>query len=278
MVCNLKNNCDVDIFIYSHKLFTPLVNDHVYKVLTDCKERIDTDLEVFRDYTGDNISDKNLMYNEYTGFYWLWKNYPLKKYVGLNHYRRYYVDDKQKILEGDSMPIINEVFKNHEIVLNEKFPLILSSGYALNNRDWYAYWHNVEDFDFIGEIIKDKYSKYYDGFIKMSEVKYIYPSNLFIMNKDMFIEYCEFIFSLLMDFRKERGFFTTEDCIKYVENNKEKYLNKASSYYDVTMQSRIVGYLSERVLLAFLLSKRKDGTTIEDKAKFFKWKVFNNFK
>lgn len=274
MIDNLKRNPDVDIFIYSHKDFTPLVSDHVFKVLTNCKTPINTDLEVFRDYTGDNISDKNLMYNEYTGFYWLWKNYPLKKYIGLNHYRRYYLDDNNNVMQGENMPIIGDIFKKHDIILNEKYPLMLSRGYAFNNRDWYAYWHNIEDFDIIGNIIRDKYTKYYDGFIKMSEVKYIYPSNLFIMNKDMFMEYCDFIFSLLMDFRKERGFFTTLDCVKYVENNKEKYIKNYSQYYDVNMQSRIIGYLCERVLLSFLLTKRKDGTTIEDSAKFFKWKVF----
>lgn len=177
-------------------------------------------------------------------------------------------------MQGENMPIIGDIFKKHDIILNEKYPLMLSRGYVFNNRDWYAYWHNIEDFDIIGNIIRDKYTKYYDGFIKMSEVKYIYPSNLFIMNKDMFMEYCDFIFSLLMDFRKERGFFTTLDCVKYVENNKEKYIKEYSQYYDVNMQSRIIGYLCERVLLSFLLTKRKDGTTIEDSAKFFKWKVF----
>ena len=48
--------------------------------------------------------DKNLMFNEYSGFYWLWKNYPLKDYIGMNHYSRYYAC-------LDNLPDINEVFK-----------------------------------------------------------------------------------------------------------------------------------------------------------------------
>ena len=81
---NQKENNNVDIFVYSHKPFTPIVKNHVYKVLTNShaeSKEFNTDLAIYRDYDGDNISDKNLMFNEYSGFYWLWKNYPLKDYV-----------------------------------------------------------------------------------------------------------------------------------------------------------------------------------------------------
>lgn len=42
----------------------------------------------------DNISEKNNSYCELTGVYWAWKNlktiYPHIKYIGINHYRRYF--------------------------------------------------------------------------------------------------------------------------------------------------------------------------------------------
>lgn len=260
-----KNFENVDIFIYSHKPFTPITNNHIFKVLTNShaeSSEFNTDLAIYRDYEGKNISDANLMYNEYTGFFWLKHNYPLKKYIGLNHYRRYYKC-------YNDIPDIDEIFSKHPIILNQ--PLMLTREHNVyNNRDWYALWHNVEDFDLLGDIIKQKYAEYSDGFDAMATTNCICPSNLFIMKQDMFHEYLDFAFSVLLDFKKERGFFTTEDCIKFVENNKDKYIKEnTSEIYDVTYQARIIGYLAERVLATFLLHGGKN--CLFNKAHMFDW-------
>ena len=47
-------------------------------------------LEWYKDNVGDNISDMNSFFNELTVFYWVWKNYPMKEYVGMCSYRRYF--------------------------------------------------------------------------------------------------------------------------------------------------------------------------------------------
>ena len=61
-------NDNVDIFVYTHKPFRQIVSNSIYKVLTCSKDDFSGfTVPVYRDYTGDNISDKNLMYNEYTG-------------------------------------------------------------------------------------------------------------------------------------------------------------------------------------------------------------------
>lgn len=265
----MKKNSNVDIFIYSHIPFHPIQNDHVFKVLTNSHaeaKEFNTDLEIFRDYTGRNISKENLMYNEYAGFYWLWKNYELKDYVGLNHYRRVYNCYNE-------LPDFNEIFKTKKIILNEAINLVGNPGTGrriYNNRDWYAEWHNVEDFDLLGEIIKSNYPQYADGFDKMSKVTFLHPSSLFTMPKDLFIEYCEFIFPCLQDIRDEMGFFTTEDCIAHVEKNKDKYIKDRHELYDVRYQSRIIGYLAERALGSFLMS---GDNSLEDNAEIFKWSM-----
>ena len=46
------------------------------------------------DNSGDNISDKNLVYNEMTSIYWAWKNYNSignPDYIGHFHYRRHFI-------------------------------------------------------------------------------------------------------------------------------------------------------------------------------------------
>ena len=102
------------ICIKGHKDFKPEVSNPVYKVMTlGGKHNIDTKLDVYNDNTLDNISDMNFTYNEYTGIYWLWKNYNVKDYIGFNHYRRFYQF-------MDDVPDLNQYFKEgYDIIINK---------------------------------------------------------------------------------------------------------------------------------------------------------------
>ena len=261
---NQKINSNVDIFVYSHKPFVPMVKNHVYKVLTNSHAEpceFNTDLAIYRDYDGDNISDKNLMYNEYSGFYWLWKNYPLKDYVGMNHYSRYYAC-------LDNVPDIDEIFKTKKIVLND--PVRLNwNGKTYNNRTWYEEWHNVKDFDLLKEIMQDLFPEYMDGWEKMENATYCYNSSMFIMKKEDFLKYCDFIFPVLQEIRIRRGFYENDDCRKWVESHKEDYIRDRHLYYNVEMQSRIVGYLAERAMNAYMMHNGEE--SFENKAFIMKW-------
>ena len=50
-----------------------------------------TQLESYSDGTGNSIADKNAHYSELTGWYWIWKNVADLDFVGLCHYRRYFL-------------------------------------------------------------------------------------------------------------------------------------------------------------------------------------------
>lgn len=256
-----KNNGNLDMFLYSHIPFKPIVTNPAYKVLTCSKDAFDTELKILRDYDGDNISDKNLMYNEYTGFYWVWKNYPLKKYIGLNHYRRIYT-------WLDNIPNMDDMFEFFDIVLNKpvKFKDVLHNDY--DNYTYYSFWHYHKDFELLEEIFREKYPSYMDGFEKMKNADYLYNSSMFIMKKETFYGYCEFIFPLLDEFRKRRGFDTSEDAIKWVEDNKEHYIKPYLPYYTVNMQARIIGYIAERALNAYLMN---GDNSLESRAAIVDW-------
>ena len=283
-----EKNKNVDIFIYSHVPFVPVVENHVYKILTNnhapdeefqlfpneyreipmprpTAETIEGDffmkvpvpnpnghrnLPIYRDYTGDNISENNLMFNEYAGFYWLLHNWDIKDYIGMVHYRRYF-----NFL--DDVPNIEKIFSyGVKIILNSKFYLRYPMGSSIpkSNREFYKIWHNVDDFDLMGKIVKENYPQYADGWDKMANVDYIYPSSLFIMPKELFKEYVSFAIDVMNKFNDARGCHTPEEWIAYIEAHKDEYVRPQHAYYTVKMQARATGYLVERCLAAFLMA------------------------
>lgn len=260
-------NENVDIFIYSHIPFEPIVTNPVYKVLTNNHapdKEFNTKLPIYRDYVGDNISDKNLMYNEYAGFYWLLHNWELKDYIGMFHYRRYY-----NFL--DDVPNIDKIFSyGFKVILNKRFPLQYN-GIPKNNRDFYAIWHNVDDFDLMGNIVKENYPQYADGWDKMAEAKYIFPSSLFIMPKELFKEYISYAIDVMDKFNKARGCETPEQWLAYVKEHLKEYVRPEHKYYNIKMQARATGYLVERCLAAFLMSGGENA--LINKAVEFDWSV-----
>ena len=270
MSTDMSTNDNVDIFIYSHVPFLPIVNNPVYKILTNNHAPDEEfqkypglvpapsggmgdgryNLPIYRDYTGDNISDKNLMFNEYAGFYWLLHNWDIKDYIGMIHYRRYF-----NFL--DEIPNIDKIFSyGIKIILNKRFFLQYPPGNGpyKGNREFYKIWHNVDDFDLMGKIVKENYPQYADGWDRMAAADYIYPSSLFIMKKDMFKEYISYALDVMNKFNDARGCHTPEEWIAYVEAHKDEYVRPQHKYYDVRMQARATGYLVERCLAAFLMA------------------------
>lgn len=241
-------NENADIFIYSHIPFKPLVTNPVYKILTNNHSPGSsfggTELPIYRDYVGDNISDKNLLFNEYSGFYWLYKNWKLKDYTGMIHYRRYF-----KFM--NNVPDFNEIFKYVPIILNKRIEL------PCGNKEFYGLWHNIKDFNLMERIVKETFPKMAPGWDAMCEAKHIHPSSLFIMPKAVLEEYFEYIFTCLDIFNAEHKCFTREDWIIYVAEHEDEYTHREKGkhkYCHVVQQARAVGFIAERCLMAFLLN------------------------
>ena len=148
------------------------------------------DLGFTRDNTGDNISCKNLNYCELTGLYWIWKH-SKADIVGLVHYRRYFVKSffttnmEKAITDKD----INNYLKKYDIILPKPYWT-----YKKTVEEQYAVDHNIEDYKKLRKIIEENTPEYLDAFDTISNRRYFYNYNMFIMDKKLFNEYAEWVF------------------------------------------------------------------------------------
>jgi exopolysaccharide biosynthesis protein len=244
-----KNYC----FSYQDSFFYPL---HVGASLS--KEN----LNYLKDNEGENISSKNKNFCELTGIYWMWKNVKADFY-GMMHYRRYLILKNDKWIEknfnkfigrsfyinrliniffytdlfqtisSDKLFIQKELkyFSEHLSELMEKNDVILPKKIKLETSVYkhYKKFHIIKHLDLLMEVIKEDYSylyKYVEKYIKKS--RYMYSTNMFIMKKEIFFEYCEFLFDVL--FKLESKIMIPNDVY----------------------QTRVFGFLSERLMLPFI--------------------------
>jgi len=160
--------------------------------------------------------------------YHLYKNGNLSsRYIGFNHYRRYFNFT-------DNIPDLDDIFGKYDIILNKP------KNIPVDFRLYYCKFHYCKMYDEIINIIKDIKPEYYDSAIEVSKRKYMYICNLFIMKKEDFFKYCEFMFDILFEFDKRHNFNNDNDILRFTR----KIYNSTYSSY---LQSRLEAFLSERI-------------------------------
>lgn len=129
------------------------------------------------DNTGVNISQYNPYLNEMTVLYWMAKNYSSLSnpdYVGLAHYRR-------RLLHEDYMLQSNTIVCHAE---NYKIPIYKH----------YCIYHVKSDIDYVVNMIQKNFSsQMFRLFVDFLNQTYAFERNLFIMPKNKFFEYSDFI-------------------------------------------------------------------------------------
>lgn len=246
----------INIFIACHKptcvlknpLFVPV---QVGAALTDWRgEGMKYDNE------GDNISEKNPWYCELTAQYWAWKNCDCD-YFGFFHYRRYLafsdiypvdasgrLQSKKTVCPYIELDDIREDLSSYRLDESwmrqqiEKYDLITVLREKINTTVYrqYEQYHSVGDLDMILEILTQKYPEYKNASKQYMASKEIYYMNMFVMRKELFYEYMSWLFDILSEF----------------ENRK-----KGSDQQ--TMQTRLIGFLAERLFGVFYIYQREKG-------------------
>ena len=100
-------NDSITIFTATHVKFTPPVSS-IYVPLHVGKMG-KKDLGYLGDDIGNNISDLNYLFGELTGLFWIWQNINNIDYVGLCHYRRYFLNNERKPMTREQyIDILND--------------------------------------------------------------------------------------------------------------------------------------------------------------------------
>lgn len=192
------------------------------------------DLGYMGDNTGLNISEKNPNYCELTALYWAWKNLDTE-YIGLSHYRRYFTtDEKLKQKPANKMDLIvnqqevESILQQYDIILPNKRNYLIESV-----RKHYEHTQHIKDLNETEQIIKEKFPEYLPSFNKVMDGKKVHLYNMFVMKKDVFDSYCEWLFDILFE------------------------LEKRIDISDYTLfHARVYGFISELLLDVWLMDKQ----------------------
>ena len=151
-----------------------------------------------RDDSGENISEKNPFFCELTAVYWGWKNITAD-YIGLAHYRRHFSCKKSKWKCDCIMTKaqVEKLCEKNDVILPKKRYYVIETLFS-----HYRHTHDISHLELTREIIKDKCPDYLKFFDRGMSRRCAHMFNMFVMKKDVFDHYCEWLFDILFELEK----------------------------------------------------------------------------
>lgn len=241
----------IKIFIIGHKAYPVASLPEFYPIQVGAAISKNHIHDWLRDDTGDNISEKNRSFCELTAHYYCWKNQSAD-YYGFYHYRRYlsFAEKQSKapyiIRKSPTKKLLDKLGYNQDIgKFAEKYDIIVPRSEELFERVYDHYKNSphqrISDLDLVLKILLEKYPDYKDaceGF--MSSTRF-YFCNMFIMKKDLFTDYCQWLFDILFEFEKR--------------SDKAGYTQQ---------EMRVEGFLAERLFGIYLTKIKAEGKKIRE--------------
>ncbi|GAX00631.1 hypothetical protein C5L25_000409 [Secundilactobacillus silagei JCM 19001] len=204
-------------------------NTKIYlPVLVGAKKNWNKNINYQRDDEGTNISGKNSSYSELTAIYWAWKNLKNVDYVGLVHYRRFFFNGfkKRKIENVLDDQKIQSILKQSKVILPKKRKYYIETNYS-----HYIHAHHKKPLTETRNVISSIYPEYLSYFDQVMSKRSAHMFNMFIMKKELFDKYCQWLFKILED---------VEDKIDITN-------------YSI-QEKRVFGYISELLLDVWVLA------------------------
>ena len=212
----VSHRIDLDAQTIDNPLYIPVRCGAVY----DERENV----TMLGDDTGDNISDRRMSFCELTVQYWAWKNVEAD-YYGLCHYRRYlsladceYSEDiygnvVDTYLLKKQLDIYNLESSDNLIKDLKKYAVVVATPFNVENDPrkfdnlLEQYGSSVDtmhldDMNLAMEIIKERSPEVYPYAEEYMNGHLFYPDNIYVMRKDIFNRYNEWLFDILFEVEK----------------------------------------------------------------------------
>lgn len=241
-------NDKITIFVSCHKYF-PIPRNSLLAPIQVGAALTETRFPSFlTDDIGDNISNKNRSYCELTAQYWAWKNYEAN-YYGFFHYRRFLYPrpDEKRPYRIEGVPtknLLNRLGYGDFPQLICKYDMILPKGEDMHVpvRTHYgdAPYHHQRDLVLTEEIVREAYPMCADALERYLSGTEHFFGNIFIMRREVFQDYCVWLFPILAEFDRRAD---------------------VSTYG--SQERRVDGYLAERLLGIYSTWRRNELKTLE---------------
>ena len=148
-------------------------------------------------------------YGEGCAMKYLWKHPELlPNYIGIAHYRRFFLD-----FVGKEQQILSTLKQYKAIVA---YPFIFDGKRLKTNIDAQTKDHFEEDSLELRNVIKDLYPEFSKEYEKSLFETYFFPCNMFIIKKEDFLEMCEVCFTILDEFDKRMNYINNESVYKKI--------------------------------------------------------------
>ena len=147
---------------------------------------------------GPNIWDKDLVYNEITVLFWVWKNDQTSDIVGLQHYRRAFVEHPWRKTELLPRFIkeksIRRILGYYDIIVPTRYRFKIPCRERINTS---ASAIRFGDIPVIEETLREHCPEYLADWDAVMNSRDPFLHNMFIMKRSLMNEYCEWLFPLL---------------------------------------------------------------------------------
>lgn len=229
-------SCHKQVTVPEHPLLVPI---HVGAAISEKSMS-----GALRDDIGENISKKNRSYCELTAQYWAWKNIQAD-YYGFFHYRRYLYPDMTakrpyRICDCPTNDLLKKLGYDNFAQIIERYDLIAPMGERvyLTVREQFSTGRRqrTETLRQMESVVWDVSPGYGAAMEEYLSGEICYFCNMFIMSARVFDAYCAWLFPILAEYdRRAAG----------------------------ARESRIDGYLAERLFGVFYYRHRKELKTAE---------------
>lgn len=254
-------NNDAIIFLMTHKKLDKLPEaDNIIPLQIGAanKERL---YELCDNDIIPNISEQNYIFLEMTGIYYIWQSliqepekYENVKYVGQMQYRRWF---PKTLFNNDN---INKLFNEQHVEF-----IAAPGNFNITLYDQYKSANIIKYLDQVVDIIKEKYPDYSESVDNMLKSKKLYYSNSFILKKEDYIKYCEFVFDILFTFVNRNGFTSLDklkkqieiDIIDKIKTAVSHVINKTYDIIDTDILSQLYSFNPEKPLKNLLVQYQK---------------------